>query len=720
MNKIKIGVIGCGGRGSGAFINLTVHHFSDSCELVAICDKYQTQLDKAKEKYNLNTSVKEYVGETAYKIMLQTETLDFVCIATPWEYHAEMVIECMNNGIRSGSEVPIATTVEECKRIYRTYKKTGVDACIMENVNWREDVLAVLNMKRLGLFGKVNFASGGYMHDIRDNLTNPSRYIDWWRGEHYRNRVGDNYPTHGLGPVQNWLDINKGNRMTKLTSYSNNALGIDDLLKKTDYTINKYYDKEFNTGDMVKTMIQTSNGELIEITFNTTSARPYSLDFSLQGTKGLWDRRLGRRSESKIYLETVMENEDTSNYYTIGDKSCAGTHVWENGDVYVNRYKHPLYIKYENQFKNGQFHGGMDWYMFNSLINSVKNNEKFEISLEDSLSMSIVVDISRKSILQGNQTLEIPDFTDGFWMSDTRFFENCYYINPYDVISYNSEIYYVIIPNYAFHIHEKNNFQLYHYSNNFTEPLQYSYNSTLNNNNSFAISNLDNTTQYNYLGFDKSTVRDDHYMITSTIEDIKCVEFFFKMDTQIFETQGQDYWCYLLDGRPGNNDTYIAFRKNKVIVGKNIEKIILNNQIITENIGQTMFNVMLKNKWFSFKVYFTVPITDDLSIFSRYNNKEDFDGAIANLKIYNSSDTITNSYDFITYNKENKFLNSITNTYDLKVKGEYISGKIHDLNNTETLYNSNTDNLTNHNSSDIILFFKKDNIDIEKDKLVIY
>ena len=717
MSKLKIGIIGCGIR-SSTFFRLTTDHFKDSCELVAICDKYQTQIDKRKVDHNVvvPASTTEYVGELSYINMLNTESLDMVFIATPWEYHAAMVVECMNNGIRSGCEVPIATTVEECKHIYRTYKKTGVDACIMENVNWREDVMAVLNMKRMGLFGKVNFASGGYMHDLRSSLINPSRYIDWWRGEHYRNRVGDNYPTHGLGPVQNWLDINKGNRMTRLTSYTNNASGIDDLLKKTDYTINDYYNKEFNTGDMVKTMIQTSNGELIEITLNTTSARPYSLDFSLQGTKGLWDKRLGIYSESKIYLESVTENEDSSNYYTLGDKSCSGTHRWDDGDVYVNRYKHPLYMKYSATYG----HGGMDWYMFNSMINSVKNNEKFEISVVDSLTMSIIVDISRKSLLQGNKTLEIPDFSDGFWMSNTRFFENCYYINSYDVIPSGSDSYYVIIPDYASRIHEKNNFQLYHYSNNFTEPLQYTYNSTLNDNNTFAVSNLDNTTQYNYLGFNKSTVRDDHYLIASTIEDIKCVEFFFKLDTQVFETQIQDYWAYFLDGRPGNDDTYIAYRPTTISVGNNIEKVILNNETITENIGQTMFNTLIKHKWNSVKVYFKNPVTDDLSIFSRYNNREEFDGAIANLKIYNSSESLTNSYDFITYNKDNRFLNSITNTYDLRVKGQYISGIIHDVTSTETLYNSNTDSVANHNSSDIILFFKKDSIDIENDKLVIY
>ena len=718
MSKIRVGVIGCGARGSGSHIMSIANYFADSCELVAICDKYQTQINKAKIQNNLQTTVKEYVGETAYMIMLQTEKLDLVLIATPWIYHARMVIECMKRGIRSGCEVPLAITVEECMQIYRTYKETGIDTCIMENVNWREDLLAVLNMKRMGLFGKINFASGGYMHDLRANLIDPTRYIDFWRIEYYKNQVGDNYPTHGLGPVQNWLDINKGNRMTRLTSYTNNAFGIDDLLKKTDYTINKYYNKDFRTGDIVKTMIQTSNGELIELTLNTTSARPYSLDFSLQGTDGLWDRRLGLLSKSKIYLESVKETKEYSNFYTIGDKTCAGTDIWEDGDAYVTRYKHPLYMKYNGKEQFG--HGGMDWYMFNSMINSVKNKEKFEISIEDSITMSIIVDISRKSLMQGNEPLDIPDFTDGLWSCETRFFESCYYINKYDIIPYNSDSYYVIIPDYASYIHNKNDFRLYHYSETFTEPLQYTYNSVLNANNTYAVSNLDNTTRYNYLGFNKSLVRDDHYIIASTIENIKCVEFFFKIDIQIFELNSQNYWCYLLDGRPGNSDTYIAFRKDTVTVGNNIEKIILNNTTFDTNIEQNMFNNIIKNKWNSFKVYFKLPIADDLSIFSRYNNKEDLDGAIANLKIYNNSNNITNSYDFIRYNNENKFLNSITNSYDLKVKGEFITGIIHDLTKTEILYNSNTDNVTNHNSSDIILFFKKDNINIENDKLVIY
>ena len=640
-----------------------------------------------------------------------------VFITTPWEYHATMVIECMNNGIRSGCEVPIATTEGECKRIYETYKKTGIDTCIMENVCWREDVMAILNMKRMGLFGKINYASCGYMHDLRGSLTNKERYMDWWRGEHYKNRAGDNYPTHGLGPVQNWLDINKGNRMVKLTSYSNNSLGIVDLLKKTKHTINKYYDKDFKTGDVVKTIIQTVKGELIEITLNTTSARPYSLDFCLQGTYGLWDRRLGLHQPSSIYLETTVQKNEPSNYFIDGDISCEGTHAWGNGDKYVKKYRHPLYVKILATFG----HGGMDWYMYNSLIGSVKNNTKFEISVADSLTMSIITDISRKSISQGNKCLYIPDFTEGFWMNDTSLFENCFYINSYDIISHGDNSYYIIITDYSSYLHEKNNFHLYHYSDTFTEPLQYTYNSILNANNTFAVSNIDNVPQHKYLAFNKIRVRDDHYMIISTVNDVKYIEFFFKMDKQIYETQDYTkYWCYLFDGRPGNVDTYIAFRKKIVVVGKNIEKIIFNNVTIVENIGQTMFNSVKKYTWNSIKIYLTVPITDDISLFSRYNNKEDFDGAIANLKINNINDATTNKYDFISYNKENKFLNLITNVYDLKIFGNFTTNIIHDINTTETLYNSNTENIANHGSSDIILFFKRDNIDIINDKLILY
>ena len=719
MSKVKVGVIGVGARGSEAHVNLIYNYFSNNCTLVSICDKYQSKIDNCKVSQNLNSSVTEYVGENAYITMLKNETLDFVIIATPWEWHAKMVIECMNNGIRSGTEVPMATTEEECEIIIETYKKTGIDTLILENVCWREDVLAVLNMKRMGLFGEINFASGGYMHDIRSSLINQDRYTDWWRGEHYRNRIGDNYPTHGLGPVQTWLDVNKGNRMLKLTSYSNNAIGLKDLLNKTEQTINKYYNKKFRTGDMVKTLIQTTNGEIIEITLNTTSARPYSLDFCLQGTTGLWDRRLGLNSKSSIYLEDININTDSSNYYTLGDKSCAGSHTWDDGDVYVNKYKHPLYIKYTNQFAGGSFHGGMDWYMMNSVINSIQNNISFDISIYDSITMSIIVDLSRKSLLLGNKSVDIPDFTNGFWMNDTNYFENCFYINSHNINPYNTDTYYIILSNYSNYVHEKTNFHLYHYSDSFTNPLQYSYNSTINNNNTYAISSLDSVAKYTYLSFNKPEIRDDHYMIISTITNMKCVEFYFKKDEQIFNKQTQTYWSYLLDGRPGNDTTYIAFRQTTVSVGSNIEKIELNGTTISDNIGSTMFSQIVTDKWYHIKIYFNNAVTDDLSIFSRYNNLEDFDGAISNLIIYDDTNSIINKYDFTTYNNENRFLNTITNNYDLKVYGQYTSGIIHALEETDNLFNSCLTDLNSLNSTDIILFFKKDSFNTS-DKLVLY
>lgn len=699
---IKVGIIGCGAR-AGTHINLIKNYFSDISTITCICDKYQEKVDNVNTI--LGTNFTTYVGDYAYIDMLKNETLDLVVISTPWEWHAKMVIECMNNGIRSGVEVPMATTLEECERIIETYKKTGIDSMILENVCWRDDVLSVLNMKRFDLFGKINFASGGYMHDIRQNLIYQERYTDWWRIEHYRNRMGDNYPTHGLGPVQNWLDINKGNRMLKITSYSNNALGLKHLLTEKKNTINKYYNADFNTGDVVKSIIQTSNGELIEITLNTTSARPYSLDFSLQGTKGLWDRRLGLTSSSSIYFETFTEDKDNSSSYNLGDVSCQATHTWGDGDSFINKYSHPLYIKYKNQFSEGQFHGGMDWYMMNSFLNSVKNNIPFSISIYDSITMSIIVDLSRQSLLLGSKTIDIPDFTDGFWFSDNNYFENCFYIKNDDIIYYSENLYYTIIPDYKEFVCDSN-FHLYQYDK-VEEPIELVNQTNLTSNMNFSVNGIPEL--HNYLSFNHPSIRDSHYLIIQETTAIKSVSFYFKKYDQIFDTQVQSYWSYLLDGRPGNSTTYLAFRPHTVTVGTNIEKIEINGQMVTNEIGSYLYDNIKNNNWYSLRIYFSESITDDLSIFSRYNNKEDFDGAIANIILYDENSNKISKYDFKSYDTDNRFLNTITNEYDLKVYGTFNTGKVHSVEETDNLFNtskSNIDTYNDNSTTDIILFFK--------------
>ena len=710
---INVGFIGVGARGYGTHVNLIHNYFSSICNIVCICDKYQEKTDKINT--DLNTNFTTYNGEHSYKEMLKNETLDVVIISTPWEWHAKMVIECMNNGIRSGVEVPMATTVEECERIIETYKKTGIDSMILENVCWREDVLAVLNMIRLNIFGEIKYSSGGYMHDIRSSLINQERYQDWWRIEHYKNRIGDNYPTHGLGPVMNWLNINKGNRLLKLTSYSNKATGLKHILKNKKNTINKYYDGIFNTGDIVKTLIQTSSGQIIEITFNTTSARPYSLDFTVQGTNGLWDRRLGISSKSSIYLEEYTANNSTTDKYNFGDNSCQSTHQWEDGDVYVKRYKHPLYIKFHNQFQNGGFHGGMDWYMMNNFLNSIINNKEFSISIYDSVIMSVITDLSRQSILLGNKSIDVPDFTDGFWMDNKKYFENGYYVKDNKIEKYNTNIYYCIVTDYKKYIHD-NNFHLYESTHDSTEdPIEFTNENNLVSNKCFSVNSID--TLYTYLSFNHSYKRDSHYIIIKETQNIKVISFYFKKYKQIFDIDTHDYWSYLIDGRPGGINSYIAFRMNTVLIGSNIEKVELNNTIIDTNIGATLHSNIEQNKWYKIKIYFKEKFTDDLSLFSRYNIAEDFDGCIANLIIYDDNNNEINKYNFNKYDINNRFLNLITNEYDLKVNGSFDKNLIHNIENTDTLFNStksNTEIYADNNVKDLILFFKREQYENSK------
>lgn len=355
--------------------------------------------------------------------------------------------------------------------------------------------------------------------------------------------------------------------------------------------------------------------------------------------------------------------------------------------------------------------------MMNSVIQSVQKSKVFEISLIDSITMSIIVDLTRQSLIEGNKVIDIPDFTNGNWIFESRLWENCIYLNNFDIIHYGNNVYYSILKGYGEIIQDINNFNLFHYSETFSLPLRYTYD-TNDINNTFSISDLNTINIKTYLSFNDPDNRDTHYLIISSTENIKRIDFYFKIEKQVYEIQNQSYWCYLFDGRnestgnvPGPaSGTYIAFRKNSVTVGSNIEKIILDDETISENIGSNMNSKIEKNKWYRIRIYLKDKITDDISLFSRYNNREDLDGSIANIRLYDEEVNLIKSYDFDLYNNENKFYDSITKTYDLKVVGFFEKGVIHDLSQTNNLYNSRLEDLNNNTFSDIIVFFTPFNI----------
>ncbi len=406
--KIKLGLIGVGLRGQN---HLELALKRTDTDVVAICDVQQPMIDMSLKMIAEAGKPKPQVimeGPYGYKKLLENKDMDAVIIATPWEWHTVMCIDSMNAKKYVGCEVITGMTVEECWQLVHTSERTGMPLMMLENVCYRRDVMAVLNMVRQNVFGEIVHLQGGYQHDLREVKFNDGKNAygngaefgekgfseAQWRTHHSVHRNGDLYPTHGIGPVAMMIDINRGNRFTKLVSYSTKAKGLHEHVVKMGGPDHPNAKINFKLGDVVSTLISTANNETILLQHDTNLPRPYSLGFRVQGTKGIW-----MDVNKSIYIEGQSKK----------------AHQWEDAKEWLDKYDHPLWKKYGND-ASGAGHGGMDWFVLNAFIESVKRKINTPQDVYDAVTWSAITPLSESSIQSGGESVEFPDFTQGKWM----------------------------------------------------------------------------------------------------------------------------------------------------------------------------------------------------------------------------------------------------------------------------------------------------------------
>ncbi len=406
--KIKVAIVGTGLRGQN-HLDLLLRR--DDVEVTAICDIDDRMLASAKEM--ITKSGKKmppvFTGDVyAWKKMLEQKGTDAIIIATPWEWHKEMIIGSLEAGIKYvGTEVMLGITLEDHWEVVRAAEKYKGHVCMLENVCYRRDVMAVLNMVRQGLFGELVHLQGGYQHDLREVKFNNGlqpygggcEFGDkaWtearWRTHHSIYRNGDLYPTHGIGPVAHYININRGNRFVNLSSFSSKARGLHDHILKKCGPEHPSAKVTFKLGDVVTTSIGCANGETILLQHDTSLPRPYSLGFRVQGTNGLWmDVNKG------IHIEGQTK-----------------AHQWDEAKAWLDKYDHPLWKRW-SQEAQGSGHGGMDFYVIHMFIESAKKKTAPQMDVYDAAAWSAITPLSELSIEKGNATVEFPDFTGGQWM----------------------------------------------------------------------------------------------------------------------------------------------------------------------------------------------------------------------------------------------------------------------------------------------------------------
>lgn len=409
--KLRFGFIGTGSRCQEHINNVLA---IPGNKIVAICDIQQGPLDstlKHISKFNVPAPKVYKGGEREFEKMLNNEEFDCVIIASPWEWHVPMSLAAMKAGVPYvGVEVSAANTVEECWDLVNVSEATGSHLNIMENVCYRRDCMAALAMVREGLFGELLYGTCGYQHDLRAVKFNDGKNYSYkeggelrmgptafaeaqWRTQHSVTRNGDIYPTHGIGPVANCMDINHGNRFLSLSAMATQSRGLHKFIVDKGGRDHELANVRFNLGDIVTSMIKCANGQTVIVTHDTNSPRPYSLGFRIQGTEGLW-----MNDGNGVHVEGKSK-----------------PHGWDDSQEWFKKYDHKLWSTLEVQAKEAG-HGGMDYIMMYDLIDAIHNKKPAPMDCYDAAAWSAISGLSEMSIARGGALVDFPDFTRGQWI----------------------------------------------------------------------------------------------------------------------------------------------------------------------------------------------------------------------------------------------------------------------------------------------------------------
>ncbi|MBT4415807.1 MAG: Gfo/Idh/MocA family oxidoreductase [Flavobacteriaceae bacterium] len=405
LDTVRVAFIGVGARGSGHLRSLAS---LEGVEVVAISDLYEDYCIRSSKvaseigKGERHNNIAQYWGaENKWELMLEEIKPDAVFISTNWNNHAPMAIKSMESGAHAFVEVPIAVSLKDMWKIVDTSERTQKHCMMMENVNYGRDELMYLNMCRKGVIGKLLHAEAAYIHELRFQMSQEERGTGSWRTHHYANGNGNLYPTHGLGPVAQYMNIGRTDDSFKsIVSYSSPARGRE-LYAKKNYSLDHKWNKlNYLNGDINTSIIKTNIGRTVMVQWDETSPRPYTRHNLIQGTKGTL-----AGFPTRVAIEGGFEGASKDH------------HSWIQGDkleMLYEKYDHPLYKRLNQETKNSG-HGGMDGIMRYRIIECLRNGLPLDQNVYEGCFWSAVTPLSGKSISEEGAPQKFPDFTRGNW-----------------------------------------------------------------------------------------------------------------------------------------------------------------------------------------------------------------------------------------------------------------------------------------------------------------
>ena len=398
MEYVRIGLIGLGQRGSQIMRDVLL--VNEKIRVVAVCDLYPDRVEAA-IKQATDAGFAAPFGTADYREIISRDDVDACLVICSWEDHIRVAVAALRAGKPVGMEVGGAYSVEECWELVHAQEETGTPFMFLENCCYGRREMMVMNMAEKGILGDIIHCAGSYEHDLRYEITH-GKELRHYRLRNYLHRNCENYPTHELGPIAQVLRVNRGNRMLSLTSTASRAAGLHQYVLEKKADDEELVNAEFKQGDVVTTVIKCAGGETIRLTLGTCLPRFYSRNFTVCGTRGMYEE-----NSDSIFLDGNEEMMKTEwNWHT----------QFGNASKYEEQYDHPVWDKFLHDGVRGG-HGGMDWLVYGEFVDCLLEKRPFPIDVYDAAAWMSITPLSEQSISTGSMPVAIPDFTNGKWTS---------------------------------------------------------------------------------------------------------------------------------------------------------------------------------------------------------------------------------------------------------------------------------------------------------------
>ena len=366
--------------------------------MVAVCDEYADRTERAVAEVQARTGKTPFASGDYMQILCH-EGVDAVFIATSWETHVEIAIDALQKGIPVALEVGGAYCLDSLWRMVRTQEATGTPLMLMENCCFGKTELLATSLVRHGMLGEVVHCHGAYAHYLAEEIAGGEANRHY-RLRNYLKRNCENYPTHELGPIAKLLHINRGNRMLSLVSVASKAAGMEDYIALHAEKYPELAGKKFRQGDIVNTLITCADGATISLRLDTTLPRSYAREFTVHGTRGLYEQ-----NTNTVYLMGEPETFHTERYYREN---------FGNAARFEKEFLPPVWRDMtEAQIKAG--HGGIDSIEFRVFVDALRSGSPMPIDVYDAAAWMSITVLSEASVAAGGAPQAIPDFTSGMW-----------------------------------------------------------------------------------------------------------------------------------------------------------------------------------------------------------------------------------------------------------------------------------------------------------------